>query len=243
MRRYKKSFKTKKKKKIFSIKIVLIVSTFLIISSGFVYLFFFSSIFQVKKIEVLGVEKIPAEEIKNIISEKTSKNIFLANLDGVKNYLIESYPEIARINIRRKLPDIILTEIEERKPVAVLNNSFILDKEGVAFEKSSDSSLPEIIKTTNSDLKLGQKAVDRIDDILKIIKRIKTKQVVWVSDKKLDVKTIDGFDVYFNLEKDVDWQIEQLEILLQEKIPLQERDDIEYIDLRFDRIFIYPEQR
>jgi len=242
MKKYKKSFRTKKKRKPLNIKMILIVLTILIISSGLIYLLFFSSFFKVKRVEVLGTEKIADTEIKSIISEKTNKSIFLADLSNIKDYLIKQYPRIGRISIRRKLPDTILTEIEERKPAAVLvkDGYFILDKEGIAFEKTPNNSLglPEITKQDCFDVELGKKAIDRIEDILKITKRIKTKQVIVVSEKRLDIKTIEGFDAYFSLEKDINWQIEQLEILLQEKIPLNERDDIEYIDLRFDKIYI-----
>jgi len=242
MKKYKKSFKTKKKRKPLNVKMILIVLAFLVVSSGLVYLLFLSSVFKIKKVEVFGTEKIANIEIKNLISENINKNIFLVDLNSIKDYLAKQYPEIARINIRRKLPDTIFAEIEERKPAAVLvkNGYFILDKQGIAFEKTLDNSLnlPEIIKQDYFNIELGQKAVDRIEDILKITKRIKTRQVVIVSEKRLNIKTADGFDAYFSLEKDIDWQIEQLEILLQEKIPLDERNDIEYIDLRFDKIYI-----
>ena len=244
MKKYKKSFKTKKKKKkkAPNIKIILIVLAFLTISSGLIYLLFFSSIFKIKRIEVLGAEKIADNEIKDIISGKANKSIFLTDLSNIKDYLIKEYPRIAKINIRRKMPDTILAEIQERKPVAVLvkNGYFILDKEGVAFERSPNNSLdlPEIIKQEYFDVRLGEKTIDRIEDILEITKRIKTKQVIIISEKRLDIRTIDGFDAYFSLEKDINWQIEQLEIVLQEKIPLSERNDIEYIDLRFDKIYI-----
>ena len=240
MKKYKKSFRTKKK--VFKAKMILIVLFFLISCPGLIYLLLFSSIFEVKKIEVSGTEKIASAKIKNLISEKINKNIFLADLNGIKDYLIEEYPRIARISIRRKLPDTIFAEIEERKPVAALvkDGFFILDDQGIAFEKTLNNSLnlPEIIRPDYFNIELGQKAVDRIKDILKIANRIKARQAVIVSEKRLDVETMYGFDVYFSFEKNIDWQIEQFEILLEEIIPLAERNDIEYIDLRLDKIYI-----
>lgn len=241
MKKYKKSFKTKKKKPL-NIKAVLAAVLLLVVCSGFIYLLFFSSVFRVEKIEVLGTERIKDDEIAAVISERTNKNILLVDLEGIKEYLSKEYPRIGRINVKRKLPNTILAEIEERKPAAVLKKEgfFVLDKEGIAFEKTPDNSLniPEIIKEGYFDIKLGEKAIDRIDDILKITKRIEADYVLVVSDKRLDIKTMEGFDIYFSLEKDIDWQIEQLEIVLQEKIPPGERDDIEYIDLRFEKIYI-----
>jgi cell division septal protein FtsQ len=159
-------------------------------------------------------------------------------LAGAANYLGQTYPGIASISIKRKLPDTVSAVIEERKPAAILNGSYVVDKEGIAFEISSQADLPKITDSRVKDVKLGEKAIDKMDDILKIIKRIQTQQITLVSDKRLDIKTADGINAYFSLEKDVDWQAEQLQTLLQEKIPPKERKDIEYIDLRYDKIFV-----
>lgn len=238
MRKYKKKFRTNKKNTLFKIKSVLLSISLLIIISGFVYLLFFSQVFKIKKIEVFGAEKIPQEEIKSLISNKISNNIFLADLQDAKDYIAEFYPQIRAVNIKRKMPNTIVAEIEERKPVAVLNNFFIIDKGGVAFDTGPNKYLPQIIDEGIKDVELGEKAVERIDDILKITKKIKTKQITIVSNKRLDAESADGFDIYFSLEKDVNWQTEQLQTLLQEKIPPEERKNIEYIDLRYDKIFV-----
>jgi cell division septal protein FtsQ len=238
MKKYKKSFKIKKKRRLFTVKRVLVILLFLGSSSGLIYLFFLSSVFKVKNIEVFGVERIPEKEIEGIVSSKTASNIFLANLANTKNYLIQTYPEIARVDIKRILPKTISVNIEERKPAAVLNNTYTLDKEGVAFEKSPNDSLPQITDKSVGDIMLGDKAVSIMDIILNITKKIDTKEVVLVSDKRLDIKTTDGISVYFSLEKDIDWQIEQLQVLLQEEISSAQRKNIEHIDLRYDKIFV-----
>jgi cell division septal protein FtsQ len=71
MRKYKKSFKTKKK--ILNLKRILLAFLFLSVFSGAVYLLFFSTVFQVKKINVFGADKIPEKEIENIISKRINK--------------------------------------------------------------------------------------------------------------------------------------------------------------------------
>ncbi len=74
MKKYKKVFRSKKKA--LNIKIVLPVLVLLIICSGIVYLLFFSSIFKVKHIEVLGVEKIATAQVESIVSENMNEKTF-----------------------------------------------------------------------------------------------------------------------------------------------------------------------
>jgi len=57
----------------------------------------------------------------------------------------------------------------------------------------------------------------------------------------LDVKTSEGWEIYFNLKKDINWQLTELDFLLKERIPPDKKGNVEYIDLRFERIYIFPE--
>ena len=134
MKKYKKSFRTKKKKSVFRIfkkKLFWLALLFFIVLSGLTYFFIFSSVFQVKNIAVLGTEKTSSEEIRSIVLDNT-KNIFLADLKKINIMLLERYPEIANISIKRNIPDALLVQIEERKPVAVFSKNeeyFFIDKE------------------------------------------------------------------------------------------------------------------
>ena len=54
-----------------------------------------------------------------------------------------------------------------------------------------------------------------------------------VSDEKLTGLTTEDWEVYFNLQKDIEWQLTKLRAVLEEKIPPEKRKDLEYIELRF----------
>jgi len=246
IKKYKKSFRTKKNKRK---KPFIISFLFLIILGGMVYLFLFSSVFKIKDIQVLGCEKLSAQEIKNIITEKINSNIFLANLNVLENYLFKKYPQIATINIKRKFPNVILARIEERKPVAVIGiqDLYFIDEEGVVFERSFQipQNISEIKKEgLKNDIQLGETIIEKkeMENILKIINNstVFAKEITIVSKNRINVNTQEGFLIYFNPEKNLDWQIEQLGIILKEEIPSQAKKNIEYIDLRFDKIYIYP---
>ncbi|MDP1538585.1 MAG: hypothetical protein Q8M00_00960, partial [bacterium] len=53
------------------------------------------------------------------------------------------------------------------------------------------------------------------------------------SREKLIVLTQEGWELYFNLQEDVKWQLAKLKALLEEKIPPEKRKNLEYIELRF----------
>ena len=59
-----------------------------------------------------------------------------------------------------------------------------------------------------------------------------------VSDRRLNIKTSEGWEIYFNLQEDIDWQLTELALILKEKISPEKRGEIKYIDLRFEKVFI-----
>lgn len=140
---------------------------------------------------------------------------------------------------------------------------FFLDKNGIIFEKIlQPCPLDFVIKDSKEEeLNLGEKIIDE-DTLLKIrgiSQRVKNynppinKEVFGeegqvsnfkisilefdILEDKLVAKTSEGWEIYFNLNKDIDWQLTELELLLESKISLQERKNLEYIDLRFSKIF------
>lgn len=250
MKRYKKSYRTRKKISVFVIfkkKLFWLGLFFFIILSGLTYFFIFSSVFQIKNIAVLGTEKTPAQEIRIMISDNV-KNIFLADLKKIDIMLLERYPQIANVSIKRDIPDALLVQIEERKPVAVFSKNeeyFFIDKEAIIFEKILEiPSKMLIIKSQE-----GPVGKERLNQILKINSilrndlKIPIQGIRIVSEKKVDVETSEGWNIYFNLKKDLNWQLEKFGILMKEKISLENRENLEYIDLRFENIYIYPENR
>lgn len=245
--RYKKSYRTRKKKSVFVIfknKFFWLICFVLIVLSGLAYLFIFSPVFQIKNITVLGTEKTSAEEIRIIISDN-AKNIFLADLEEIDRMLCQRYPRIANIDIKRDLPDVLLVQIEERKPVAVISKYegyFFIDKEAVIFEEIPEKPLEMLIIKSEEDLiqkeQLSQAL--KINSVLRNDLKLLIEEILIKSEKRIDVETMEGWNIYFNPKKDLDWQLEKFGILLKEKISLENRENLEYVDLRFEKIYIFP---
>lgn len=238
-----RKYRSRRYKKSYNIKFLWLGILFLVSLGALFYAVFLSSFFQIKEIRISGNEKVLTEEIAGFFG---AGNILFFDADETSRIILEKFQKIANLNIKKELPDILIVQIEERKPVAVFfkdENHFFIDREGVIFEKISEVSEDALI--IKGDEKFVQK--EMIEKILKINSKLKNdfgipfEEILIVSERRLNVKTLEGWEIYFNPEGDLDWQLEELAILLKEKIPLEKRGNLEYIDLRFEKIYIFPE--
>jgi len=262
--RHKKSYRTLKKKhplRFLKSKIFWILFLILIILGSLIYIFIFSELFKIKNVEISGNEKCPYAEISKIVSSNLG-SIFLYKSEEVNKELKEKYPEINQVKIERKLPDSLIVKIKEREPVAFICkpslrseikifgekseiDCFYIDKEGIVFEEKTENSLnlPVIIfNSSGFSFVLGREIIDQdyLKKILEInsnLKNLAISKFYPVSKNKIKVQTKENWVAYFDPEEDVDWQVEKLNILLKEKFPLKERGNLEYIDLRFEKIY------
>lgn len=254
MRRYKKPYRIKKKKSILKNRFFWLGILLLIFIGTIFYFLIFSSFFQVEKIIVSGEKKVSKEEIVAIVEENLekkilffpSRSIFLVNLNKIREDISNTLPKIAEIEMSRTFPDALNILVIERLSLATWcqeERCFFLDKEGIIFEETSEIS-PNNIKIKDlreKKLELGEKVLEKeiLDSIGEIeIKlrenlKINIEEFIIASDERLNVKTNEGWEIYFNLEGDLDWQLTKLNLVLKEKIPPEKRKDLEYIELRF----------
>lgn len=127
------------------------------------------------------------------------------------------------------------------------DNCFLLDKEGVIFEEASPSAALLIIESQkpSEGVVLGQAVISRpeLDQILGIqtklveVAKISIKKAVPVFEDRLNVETSEGWEIYLNLKGDIDWQITELTQVLEKQISAAKRNILQYIDLRFSRVY------
>ena len=257
-RKFRKPYRVKRKKSIFRNRFFWLgILIFLIVGSAF-YFLFFSDTFQVKKIIVTGEEKISKEDIKVLIEERLEKkilffkmgSIFLINPSEIRRGILNNFSKIAEIEINREFPDVINVLVVERLPLAIWcrdGNCFLLDNEGVIFEETPAwTDLPKIIDKQNmNSFTLGEKVIekDKLEQILKIeselTKNLKISIIEFslMPDERLNAKTTEEWEIYFNLDEDLNWQLTKLNAVFKEGIPPENRGNLEYIDLRFTRVY------
>ena len=127
---------------------------------------------------------------------------------------------------------------------------FVL-RNGVIFEElqslAQRQDMPIITQTLNSnDIFTGESVVDRnvISAISKIEKNLKDnfqidiKEALVSNPLRLDIKTNENWQIYFDLNSDTNLQIIKLNSLLKNEISQTSRASLQYIDLRFkDRAY------
>ncbi|MEK7562132.1 MAG: cell division protein FtsQ/DivIB [Patescibacteria group bacterium] len=188
-----------------------------------------------------------------------SKSIFLTNPPELQSLILKTFPMIETVLVEKNFPQNISLQINERKPIAVFcpstssgqasDQCFFIDKNGVVFEEIQNTSQDMPILSQMIDDKkafVGENAIgkDVMNVILKIEKNLKDnfqiniKEAFLSNPFRLDVKTSENWQVYFNLSSDTDLQITKLNSLLKDEISQKERTSLQYIDLRYkDRAY------
>jgi len=251
--KYRKPHRVKRKKSILKSRFFWLTILILIFLGSLFYFLFFSPLFQVKNIFISGAEKISSSEIKNFVQNKLekkilflrTKSIFLININEIEKEVLKNFPPVAEIKIGRKFPDVLNINLVERSPLANFcqaEKCFLLDKEGITFEESeAKADLIKIIDGQKEKIpKSGEKMIENnyLEKILKIQKFFQEELKIEIEEftvfeKRLNLKTKEGWEIYFDPREDINWQLTKLNLVLKEKIPSEKRKDLEYIELRF----------
>lgn len=255
VRRFRKPYRIRKKKSVFKILFKsrlfwLIILVLLIFGSAF-YFLIFSTTFQIKKIQISGNQKIQTQDINNFLNQKINqklffqtKSVFLVNIKKIKNSFLETFPQAEGIKVKRKLPSILVVQVQERSGVGAWcrgEDCYSIDRRGVIFEKVNEGYSFVIRFGNEKEPFLGEQILkeNQMEDILKIQENLTTKikltnkEFVLVNADRINVKTSEDWEIYFNLKENLDWQLTKLKLTLEKEIPLERRGSLEYIDLRF----------
>jgi len=255
VKKYRKPYRVKRKKSIFRNRFLWSGILIFIFITSSLYFLFFSEIFQVEKIIVTGEKKVSKIDLELLVKEKLEKetfflktrSIFLVNLNEIKENILNSFPQIAEIEISRGFPDTLNVVVVERFCLTIWcqeGQCFLLDNEGVIFEEifDFDSKTFQVKNLAQvPELKLGDKVIEKekLNQILNIESRLEDNlkipviAVALVSEERLNVETSEGWEIYFNPQGNIEWQLTKLGAVLEEEILPENRKNLEYIELRF----------
>ncbi|MBZ9572748.1 FtsQ-type POTRA domain-containing protein [Patescibacteria group bacterium] len=228
-----------------------------VLGTVILYFLFFSSLFQVEKVIVTGNDKILKKDIQAVVRanlEKkivlfSSRSIFLVNLQKIGEDILNDFLQIAEVEISRGLPDALNIIVVERLGVATWcqeDYCFLMDDEGVIFEVNPpDQTLLKIIDKRDRNLfTLRDKVIEknRLERILEIQRKLTKELEIAIQEfivfvERLNVKTLEGWEIYFDLTGDIKLALTKLSLLLEKEIPPEARESLEYIDLRFSKVY------
>ena len=254
MRRFRIKKKFKKRKSIFKNRFFWLSFFILVLVFGLSYLFIFSQVFRIKEIKISNVDDSLKLKVEEVIKNEIGSNIFLVNLKKMNKEILSQFSEIAELDFKRKFPSTLIIQIEEREAVGVWcyqthDECFFIDREGIIFKKTKTELMQEevmIVSLKKEEALVSGKEI-LVPRILELILKIKEdfeenlnieiENFTIVSEKRLNIKTNENWEIYFNLEKDVKLEVTKLKALLEKEISPEERRNLEYIDLRFEKIF------
>lgn len=240
----------KRKKPLYKSRFFWISIAALIVIVGLFYLIAFASFFEVERIEVSGNQEVDGEAVKKIVRENitrdlpfsSSRSIFLARTWKARSDLVETFPVLCGAEIRRNLPDGLKVKVKEREPVGIFvsDKNYLIDKRGVAFQATS-SEEGFLLKKKVENLKTGEEVIpqETMQKVLTIKSRLEEIDLksATLTDSRLNVVTEAGWRIYFDLSKDWEWQVTKLKLAMEREISETEWKDLNYIDLRFDKIY------
>ncbi len=239
---------------------------FFLLFAGLFYFFVFSSFFQINEIKISGNKRVSNESVINYLNGKLEKNlfffktksIFLVKLKLLEKEALKEFPVISDAFLKRKLPDEINLQITEREAMGnwcVQEECYLIDKEGIIFEKErNEQKLTIISEFSSQNISLGEPILNKeiiqgIVDINQGLREGSCKlDIITFSlaegNNKLTVKIKDNWEIYFDPQKFLQDQLFNLGLVLKEKIPQEKLGDLEYIDLRFGNkvYFKYKDQ-
>jgi cell division septal protein FtsQ len=255
-----KIYKTRPRKPIFKKWwfwiLILVLATIL---AGFYFILFYPG-FQIKNIEIFGNEKIGSQELQSIILSNIntgllSKSIFLVNTDKISKEILEKFSTIKQAEVSKKFPQTITLLVAERKPIGVFclgqgDECFLIDQDGIIFSAKglpasgweNSQNMPIIRQILNNNaVYIGEQVIagSIMDAIYKIQKTLKDnfdiniEEALVASPIRLNIKTNENWQVYFDIgqDSDVNAQAIKLNLLLSEEISKDTRKDLRYINL------------
>lgn len=196
----------KKKKRI---KLMLKFTALLIIIIAGIIFALVSPIFNIKEINVSNNNQINTETIISLSQLNLGQNIFKFNKNKVnKNIKTNAY--IESVEIKRKLPNKVQIQIEERKQeynVEFLNGYAYINNQGYILQISEEKqSLPTIqgISTPDEQIvegnRLNSEDLEKLEVIIQIMNICKNYEL----DSKItniDISTKDEYTLYLEEEK------------------------------------------
>ncbi len=187
------------------------------------------------------------EQIENTILEIVKENflkkenIFLFNSEKAKAQILKKFLTIEEVKILKKFPKKIEVLVKEREPAFLIcsQNCYLVDKSGILFKEAENENFLKIEKEEKFDFVLGEKifSKDFAQKILKIKEETEKLEIfsekVKIEKERAEFETKEGWKIFFDLTKDVDFQLKKLKALFEKEISKEKRKNLEYIDLRF----------
>ncbi len=234
----------------------LLLALFLIF--GALYLLFYSPIFRIENSIIDNAVETSSDEVKNSVEEMytgaflgilPNRNIFIVSSEKIEQKIIESFPSVYYVSVKKDFPNVLRVTLKERSNVMVwkYGDSFhYIADDGVVTKKLSPSEVEERVLPLVESLQGDDPHVGGTVTNSKIIRFVDILQQEFAPKTSIEIdsytlpssgagdihiKTKEGPVVYFSLERTAESQIQNLMLLVQDELK-GSISGLEYIDMR-----------
>ena len=230
------------------------------------YTVVFSSFLNIEKIEIQGVREIPIKNIVFVLKDNIwqaflgipQNSILLFDTKGAEKKLSFAFPAISSVVLQKSLPQTLVVKIQEREQIGTWCLSekidvkiicFAIDEKGIPFKKV-EKEMGYTLFHLKAEAELGKELLDPLllstllkfkEESQKIEESFLFSIIAFSIDDKGAIQGItqEGWKILLDVKENMEWQQTKLQIVLEQKIPLEKRGNLEYIDLRFgDQAYI-----
>ena len=240
--------KRKNKRRAFKIYLFLVLVGLV----GLAYTVFFSGLFDVDDVELVGLGVLNQERLQasiNVFFEESQgkfipiKNWFFIPKEKLSQFLKKEYPIISEIQIKKEFPSSLILSLEEREPVFIVCSQnqvipcFYIDKEGIAYQDApkTEGILISVVETerefNQGEVLFEPLLIENLIEFRELLRarlNLPTKRII--ADEDIVFETYDGWQIRMAADSPFPERFEDLVLLLNSEIK-EERENLEYIDL------------
>ena len=260
--------KKRKKIRRVSLKFKLLVFLAVALVAGIGWLLFFNRYFFIDNIIINGSKNIAEGKIYEIIEGRLQtrrllflpqKNIFVFSKRQAKKEILKNF-FVADLKINKKLPRTLKISFNENTPVAVWAEGdayYYIDNNLVVLSPVDNLELTGqllIFKNVSVNMEIktegltkkvgvGEKYAQACLNLTSKLKAagLDAESICEINKPDGEVRfnlKAGGTKLRFNVDEDIEKQLEKLKVLLSEKISKDQLTKLEYIDLRFgDKVY------
>ena len=221
-----------------------IVFLFFCFLAALFHLVFKSDYFVVKNINCWVQDKTSLADEKRWCEqarrELIGQRILFLSLksEPVEGVLRSRFLPIGNVAVKRKLPQTVLVQINERKPIAKVcppgGREFLVDEEGATFSEVTPETkdLKKVSLELGLELALGQRLGEDVIFLI-LLEDPQVRSIKYIGQEGIEVQAEENLAILFSREKNLEAQARSLQMIVQKyKI---EGKELKQVDLRYEQ--------
>lgn len=222
------------------------------------WLIFFTDTFVVQAVTVLDARDHTSQAVRAIIEERVGRNIFFIRTEDLQQRILADVPQVRTAHILRKLPGTLKVVLQEKEPSLLLlskANYYFVDAEGIAYEEARLDTLPGVVlpvvknNDQGTNVVIGNPVVEKsfVEFVLRLqeeLPNIISAEVAEIRIPSLAAREVhfllnNNWEIRFDVTRSAAAQLDVLARLLRDTISEEEKQALEYVDLRIPNRVYY----